>query len=76
MNLDVKNSSNGDPIPRAKTAEEWSKAAEDKTPAWCYRENDPSTTDKYGILECHGLITEREVQCEILTRIIHDYRDK
>ena len=50
MNLNVKNFKNGDPIPKAQTGEEWSKAAEDKTPAWCYLDNDPSTADKYGIL--------------------------
>ena len=50
MNLSVVNFRNGDAIPRAKTAEEWKKAAQNKTPAWCYYNNDPSNSDQYGIL--------------------------
>ncbi|MBS3738254.1 fibrobacter succinogenes major paralogous domain-containing protein [Mesohalobacter halotolerans] len=50
MNLNIKQFRNGDPIPRAKTAAEWKKAAENKEPAWCYYNNDPSTSDKHGLL--------------------------
>ena len=50
MNLNVVNFKNGDPIPRAKTDAEWKKAAENKKPAWCYYNNDPTNSDKYGIL--------------------------
>lgn len=32
----------GDPIPEAKTDEEWIRAATDKQPAWCYYNNDPT----------------------------------
>lgn len=45
-NLDVNRFRNGDPIPEAKTNEEWSKAS----PAWCYYENDPKNGAKYGKL--------------------------
>jgi len=34
QNLNTTSFRNGDPIPQAKTTEEWSKAATDDTPAW------------------------------------------
>jgi len=49
-NLDVSKFRNGDPIPEAKTDEEWKKAGENKQPAWCYYENDPANGAKYGKL--------------------------
>jgi uncharacterized protein (TIGR02145 family) len=39
-NLNVSKFRNGDPIPEAKTKEEWLKAGEKKQPAWCYLDND------------------------------------
>jgi uncharacterized protein (TIGR02145 family) len=42
-NLDGYRFRNGDPIPEARTKEEWSKAS----PAWCYYENDPENGTKY-----------------------------
>lgn len=49
-NLNVSTFKNGDPIPEAKTNEEWEKAGENKQPAWCYYENDPANGPKYGKL--------------------------
>lgn len=49
-NLDVAKFRNGDPIPEAKTDEEWEKAGENKQPAWCYYKNDPANGAKYGKL--------------------------
>ena len=49
-NLDVDHFRNGDPIPQAKTDEEWQKAGENKQPAWCYYDNDPANGVKYGKL--------------------------
>jgi len=49
-NLNVTVFRNGDPIPEAKTAEEWSKAGKEGKPAWCYYENDPANEKKYGKL--------------------------
>ena len=49
-NLDVETFRNGDPIPEAKTKEEWEKAGREQRPAWCYYENDPSNGQKYGKL--------------------------
>jgi len=49
-NLNVDNFRNGDPIPEAKTKEEWRLAGENKQPAWCYYDNDPSNGTKYGKL--------------------------
>jgi len=49
-NLDVSTFRNGDPIPQAKTNEEWKKAGENKQPAWCYYDNDPANGAKYGKL--------------------------
>ena len=41
---------NGDPIPEAKTIDEWLKAGEEGKPAWCYYDNDPTNGKKYGKL--------------------------
>jgi uncharacterized protein (TIGR02145 family) len=49
-NLDVATFRNGDPIPEAKTAEEWKRAGENQDPAWCYYDNDPANGAKYGKL--------------------------
>ncbi|MBM3416347.1 MAG: hypothetical protein FJY20_07845 [Bacteroidetes bacterium] len=47
-NLNVDKFRNGDPIPHAKTAEEWTKAGQNKQPAWCYYDNNPANGAKYG----------------------------
>ena len=39
-NLDVTTFKNGDPIPEAKTDEEWNRAYYSGKPAWCYFKND------------------------------------
>jgi uncharacterized protein (TIGR02145 family) len=49
-NLNVSTFRNGDPIPEAKTNEEWEKASKEGKPAWCYYENDPKNGAKYGKL--------------------------
>jgi uncharacterized protein (TIGR02145 family) len=49
-NLDVDKFRNGDPIPEAKTDEEWEQAGKNKMPAWCYYDNDPKNGLKYGKL--------------------------
>jgi uncharacterized protein (TIGR02145 family) len=50
QNLNVDKFSNGDPIPEAKTPEEWKKAGELKQPAWCYYDNDTANGSEYGKL--------------------------
>jgi uncharacterized protein (TIGR02145 family) len=49
-NLDVSKFRNGDPIPEAKTDEEWKRAGENKQPAWCYYNNEAANGSKYGKL--------------------------
>jgi uncharacterized protein (TIGR02145 family) len=49
-NLNTDRFRNGDPIPEAKTKEEWKKARESKQPAWCYFDNDATKGVKYGKL--------------------------
>ena len=49
-NLNVDRFRNGDPIPQAKTNEEWERAGKNKQPAWCYYENDPKNGETYGKL--------------------------
>jgi uncharacterized protein (TIGR02145 family) len=49
-NLNVDKFRNGDPIPEAKTDEEWKKAGENGQPAWCYYNNNPDNGDRYGKL--------------------------
>lgn len=50
QNLNVDKFRNGDPIPEAKTNEEWRKAGENGEPAWCYYNNNPDNGDRYGKL--------------------------
>jgi len=49
-NLNVSTFRNGDPIPVAKSDEEWIRAAENEQPAWCYYGNAPANGAKYGKL--------------------------
>ena len=49
-NLNVDCFRNGDPIPQAKTDEEWKRAGENQQPAWCYYNNDPKNGESYGKL--------------------------
>jgi uncharacterized protein (TIGR02145 family) len=49
-NLSVSTFRNGDPIPEAKTDEEWERAGEEGKPAWCYYDNDVKNGTKYGKL--------------------------
>lgn len=50
QNLNVDKFRNGDPIPEAKTEEEWGKAGKNGEPAWCYYNNNPDNGDRYGKL--------------------------
>ena len=50
QNLNVDKFRNGDPIPEAKTKEEWVKAGENKQPAWCYYKYEAAYGEKYGKL--------------------------
>jgi uncharacterized protein (TIGR02145 family) len=50
QNLNVTRFRNGDPIMEATTDEEWKKAYNDKTPAWCYYQNEPENGSTYGKL--------------------------
>jgi uncharacterized protein (TIGR02145 family) len=50
QNLDISTFRNGDPIPQAKTDEEWDDAKWESQPAWCYFDFDPSNGEKYGRL--------------------------
>jgi uncharacterized protein (TIGR02145 family) len=49
-NLDVSYFRNGEPIPQAKTSDEWKKAGENGKPAWCYYNNDSANGAIYGKL--------------------------
>jgi uncharacterized protein (TIGR02145 family) len=49
-NLNVSTFRNGDPILEAKTDAEWKKASENRQPAWCYYNNNPTNGEKYGKL--------------------------
>ena len=49
-NLNVSHFRNGDPIPEAKTDEEWRYAGIERKPAWCYYDNDAAKGEKYGKL--------------------------
>jgi len=49
-NLNIRFFRNGDPIPQAQSFEEWEEAAENKTAAWCYYNNNELNGDIYGVL--------------------------
>jgi uncharacterized protein (TIGR02145 family) len=49
-NLNVAFFRNGDPIPEAKSKEEWISAGKQGKPAWCHYYNDPKNDEKYGKL--------------------------
>ncbi|HWR32624.1 MAG TPA: fibrobacter succinogenes major paralogous domain-containing protein, partial [Chitinophagaceae bacterium] len=49
-NLNDSRFRNGDPIPEAKTAEEWERAGNNQQPAWCYYNNDPKIGNEFGKL--------------------------
>jgi uncharacterized protein (TIGR02145 family) len=49
-NLNADRFQNGDPIPEAKTRQEWRKAEAERQPAWCYYNNDEANGEKYGKL--------------------------
>lgn len=49
-NLNVSTFRNGEPIPEAKTDEEWKAAGTQGKPAWCYYDNDSKNGAKYGKL--------------------------
>lgn len=49
-NLNTGSFRNGDPIPEARSDEEWRRAGEEGRPAWCYYENKPENGSKYGRL--------------------------
>lgn len=57
-NLDVSTFKNGDPIPEAKTADEWLKAVEEGKPAWCFYANDPANGKRYGKLYNWHAVTD------------------
>ncbi|MBU6158639.1 MAG: hypothetical protein KGP35_06360 [Bacteroidetes bacterium] len=60
QNLNVSRFRNGDPIPEATTEDEWIKADKNKTPAWCYYDNDPEYGAIYGKLyNWYAVIDER-----------------
>jgi len=50
VNLDVSTFRNGDPIPEARSDEEWRQAGANGKPAFCYYQNDPSSGEHDGKL--------------------------
>jgi uncharacterized protein (TIGR02145 family) len=49
-NLNVDKFRNGEPIPEAKTREDWNRAGENGEPVWCYYDYDPANGEEYGKL--------------------------
>lgn len=49
-NLEVTHFRNGDSIKQVKTDKEWVECAKKQIPAWCYYNNDPVSSKRYGIL--------------------------
>ncbi len=60
-NLDATTFRNGDPIPEAKSNNEWKIAGENKLPVWCYFDNDPKNGkiyNWYAVNDPRGLAPE------------------
>jgi uncharacterized protein (TIGR02145 family) len=57
-NLSVSRFRNGDPIPEAKTAQEFISAGINGKPAWCYYNNDSSNNRTYGKLYNFYAVTD------------------
>ncbi len=49
-NLSVMSFRNGDPIMRVRSHADWSRAAREGKPAWCYYDDNPRNGSKYGVL--------------------------
>jgi len=59
-NLNVSTFRNGDPIPQAKTNEEWETAGDNKQPAWCFFNNDAKNNIPNGKLyNFYAMVDER-----------------
>jgi uncharacterized protein (TIGR02145 family) len=58
-NLNAGSFRNGDPIPEARSDEEWRKAGQDGTPAWCYYENKSENGSRYGRLYNWYAVTDK-----------------
>ncbi len=50
VNVNVEKFRNGDPIPEAKSDDDWYRANQLKQPAWCYYNNDPAMGERFGKL--------------------------
>ena len=57
-NLNVGKFRNGEPIPQAKTKEEWKNAGVNRQPAWCFYNFDISNVDIYGRLYNFYAVTD------------------
>jgi len=71
-NLDVDKFRNGDPIPQAKTAEEWKLAGKNHKPAWCYYNNDPNNASKYGKLYNWYAVNDKRGLAPLGCHVPHD----
>lgn len=58
-NLNVSKFRNGDLIPEAKTNGEWMKSGDERKPAWCYYDNDPASSKKFGKLYNWYAVTDK-----------------
>ena len=75
-NLDVSTFRNGDPIPEAKTDEEWKRAVELKQPAWCYYDNEKygKLYNWYAVIDTRGLAPSGyHVPSDVEWTILTDY---
>lgn len=58
-NLNVGSFRNGDPIPEARSDDEWQKAGQEGKPAWCYYENKAENGSRFGRLYNWYAITDQ-----------------
>lgn len=78
-NLDIAKFRNGDEIPEAKTSEEWIKAGEEGTPAWCYyaqenKENHGKLYNWFAVIDERGLAPNGwHVPADSEWKVLEDY---
>lgn len=64
-NLNVTSFANGTKIPESKTDEEWQRAGNNQTPAWCYYQNNPANAELFGKLYNWYAVNDKRKLCPV-----------
>ena len=62
VNLNIDHFNNGDKIQQIESSKDWLKCLDNKTPAWCYYDNNSSNGNIYGKLyNCYAVLDSRKI---------------